>query len=230
MIRARTKVAAKAEAAATLFRQAEKLEHRRPVDFCERVLNPIEAQRKHEEAARLLAVGEHSLAGSARTELVSKKEPDEQWTAEREYIIDTLENPNAIAVDASEQRASLAARANVLSPALDAVQTVGAGNSLEKMLCHQLAAVHTAGMERMVRASRNDLPPLEHARLLNTVARMFEAYSSGCLTLQKLKTGGKQHVVVQYQQQVNVGSGGQAVVAGKVGRGSRRGRKRPNDR
>jgi hypothetical protein len=228
--RARTKVAAKAEEAARLFRQAERLEHRRPVDFCERVLNPLEARRKHEEAEQLLAVDHEALVGSRGTELVSKREPDEKWTAEREYVIDTLENPNTIDVDASEQRASLAARANVLSPALDAVQTAGATNSLQKMLCHQLAAVHTAGMELLARSVQSHLPPLEQARIVNAAARAFETYSSGCLTLQKLQTGGRQHVVVQYQQQVNVGPGGQAVVAGKVGRGSRRGRGRRRGR
>jgi hypothetical protein len=71
---------------------------------------------------------------------------------------------------------------------------------------------------------------LEHAKLLNTVARLFDMYSSGCLALQKLQTGGKQHVVVQYQQQVNVGPGGQAMVAGKLARGSRRGRKHNSGR
>jgi hypothetical protein len=40
------------------------------------------------------------------------------------------------------------------------------------------------------------------------------------LTLLKLKNLGEQRVAVQYQQ-VNVGPGGQAVVAGRVGRGSR---------
>ena len=45
---------------------------------------------------------------------------------------------------------------------------------------------------------------------------MMDVYQAGCLTLQKLKTQGTQRVLVQYQQ-VNVGPGGQAVVAGKVG-------------
>jgi hypothetical protein len=96
------------------------------------------------------------------------------------------------------------------------------------MLCHQLAGVHMAGMDMLARASSN-MPPFEHARLLNSVARLFETYSNGCLTLQKLKTGGKQHVVVQYQQQVNVAPGGKAMVAGRVGRGSRKAGRRPNN-
>ena len=48
---------------------------------------------------------------------------------------------------------------------------------------------------------------------------MMDVYQAGCLTLQKLKTGGTQRVLVQH---VNVGAGGQAVVAGRVDRGSRR--------
>src|SRR5438046_798293 len=64
------------------------------------------------------------------------------------------------------------------------------------------------------------LPPGEAARLTNAAARLFEVYQSGCLTLHKLKTGGTQRILVQ-QQQVNVGQGGRAVVAGTVTRGSR---------
>jgi hypothetical protein len=57
--------------------------------------------------------------------------------------------------------------------------------------------------------------------MTNAAARLFEVYQSACLTLLKLKAKGRQRVVVQYQQ-VNVGQGGQAVVAGRVGRGSRK--------
>jgi hypothetical protein len=69
----------------------------------------------------------------------------------------------------------------------------------------------------------------EFARLSNTAAPMFEVFQSGCLTVQKLKTGGRQHVIVQYQQ-VNVGPGGQALVTGRVRRGSRKGRRIRNAR
>jgi hypothetical protein len=47
---------------------------------------------------------------------------------------------------------------------------------------------------------------------------MMDVYQAGCLALLKLKMGGRQRVLVQY---VSVGPGGQAVVAGRVGRGSR---------
>ncbi len=47
----------------------------------------------------------------------------------------------------------------------------------------------------------------------------MDVYQNACLTLQKLKMDGTQRVLVQYQQ-VNVGPGGQAMVAGRVSRGS----------
>lgn len=64
------------------------------------------------------------------------------------------------------------------------------------------------------------LQPAEVARFTNAAARLMDVYQAGCLALQKLKTSGTQRVLVQYQQ-VNVGDGGQAVVAGRIGRGSR---------
>lgn len=46
-----------------------------------------------------------------------------------------------------------------------------------------------------------------------------DVYQAGCLALLKLKTGGRQRVLVQH---VNVGAGGQALVTGRVTRGSRK--------
>ena len=68
-----------------------------------------------------------------------------------------------------------------MSPALDAAVSARAKNSIERMLCHQLAAVHFAGMDLLVRVEQTlvDLPPLERARLTNAAARMFEVYQSG---------------------------------------------------
>jgi hypothetical protein len=88
------------------------------------------------------------------------------------------------------------------------------------MLCHQMAAVHFSAMRLLEQSTQPNLQPGEAARFTNAAARMMDVYQAGSLTLQKLKTRGTQHVLVQYQQ-VNVGDGGQAVVAGRVGRGSR---------
>jgi hypothetical protein len=128
--------------------------------------------------------------------------------------------PNSISAGASNQRMCAALGADVLEPAVDAAVTAQAANSIEKMLCHQMAGVHFAAMRLLEESATPNLPPGEVARFTNAAARLIDVYQSGCLTLQKLKTRGTQRVLVQYQQ-VNVGDGGQAVVAGRIGGGSR---------
>ena len=92
--------------------------------------------------------------------------------------------------------------------------SIGGYLSPESSTC----CLHMAGMDLLGRVEQApNLPPVERARLANAAARLFEAFQTDCLTLQKLKTGGRQHVVVQHQQ-VNVGQGGQVNVAGKHGR------------
>jgi hypothetical protein len=131
------------------------------------------------------------------------------------HIVDTLREPNMIGVVASEHRLDLAAcvGSRVAESAVDAAQSVQAGNSLEKMLCHQMAAAHRAAMKLLASSLNNSLPPVEMARLSNASARMMQIYQEAVLTLQKLRTGGKQTVVVQH---VQVSEGGQAVIAGSV--------------
>jgi len=58
--------------------------------------------------------------------------------------------------------------------------------------------------------------------MAGAAARMMETFQRGLLTLDRLRNGGKQVVTVQH---VTVGDGGQAIVAGKVSPGGRRGRK-----
>jgi hypothetical protein len=135
------------------------------------------------------------------------------------YLVDTLENPNMISVDASEQRMNLAAGAGVLQVAVDASESAQAGNSLEKMLCHQMAAAHRAAMRLVARVGDGGLPIVESARLSNAAARMMQVYQEAFLTLQKIRAGGKQTFVVQH---VQVSDGGQAVIAGSVKSGGRK--------
>jgi hypothetical protein len=111
---------------------------------------------------------------------------------------------------------------DVLEPALDASTSAQASNSIEKMLCHQMAAAHFTAMRLLEKSNNPQLPPVEVARLTNAAARQMDLYQAACLTLLKLKSKGAQRVVVQYQQ-VTVNEGGQAVVAGRMGRGSRGG-------
>ena len=110
--------------------------------------------------------------------------------------------------------------AGVLEPAIDAAASVRAANSLEDAL--PWSVLDVLPLQRQPQ-------PGEVARLANAAARQVEIYETGRLTLQKLKTGGRQQVVVQHQQ-VNVGPGGQAVVAGRLARGSRTGARRKKGR
>lgn len=132
----------------------------------------------------------------------------------------TIREPNMIAVDASEQRMEAAADAGVLEAAVDAAESARAENSLEKMLCHQMAAAHYAAMKLMARGTDSRLPPVEMARLTNAAARMMDTYQAAFLTLQKIRTGGKQTVVIQH---VQVAGGGQALIAGSMKTGGHQG-------
>ena len=67
---------------------------------------------------------------------------------------DTVQNPNYVTVDASRDRLDLAHRAAALESALDAAESIEARNSLEKMLAHQLAAMHRFGL-KLARAAES---------------------------------------------------------------------------
>ncbi len=137
----------------------------------------------------------------------------------------TVEDPDAVTVDASRDRLGLASDAHCLALAADAAETIRAENSLEKMLAHQMAAAHVASMRLIGRAedemhaakfqgghSKHDTH-LSATRLLNTAARLIASFQDGMATLHKMRRGGRQVVTVQH---VQVSSGGQAVVAGAI--------------
>ena len=139
------------------------------------------------------------------------------------YIVDTLEHPSSITLGASQMRMEAAAQIGVLQPALDAAESAQAANSVEKMLTHQLAACHFATMLLHARATgADDLKRPDSAqtvRYMNAAARQVDTYREGMLALLRIKTGGKQTVVVQH---VQVNEGGQAVIAGNLSKGGGR--------
>jgi hypothetical protein len=141
-------------------------------------------------------------------------------------FLDTVRTrPDWLVHDASRERMELASNAGALTMGLDAVETIQARDSTEKMLMHQLAAAHSLGM-RMVagageqiaayRNSGHQYPhrSIEACRMANAASRLMDVYQRGLLTLDRLRNGGQQMVTVQH---VNVAAGGQAVVAGAVG-------------
>jgi hypothetical protein len=126
----------------------------------------------------------------------------------------TLADPNTVNVAASADRLTRLDEAGVVAPGLDAAQSIDAANSLEKMLAHQMALCHDQCFRLIAQA--NELRDnLEKTRLLTSASRMMKSYQDGFLCLNRIRTGGKQTVVVQH---VDVRDGGQAVVSAQVKR------------
>jgi len=145
---------------------------------------------------------------------------------------DTMENPDQVARDASAERTDLLLRdaVDVSALAIDAADSIEAGNSLEKMLAHQLALAHKAAFEMadkgLMMTQRIDevrdpramqAASVESVRLMNASARMMQAFQQGLTTLKKIRTGGSQTMTVQH---VQVADGGQAVIGNVSGRGA----------
>jgi hypothetical protein len=169
-------------------------------------------------------------------------------------VYDTLKtSPDMVNATASRERLSLAANAGALIMGTDIAETIRARNSLEKMLAHQLGAVHLLAMKFNEKASRHlDLHTLhadggrwiigvgaketgqqrdlqillvEASRAANTATRLASVFQEGLLTIDRIRRGGKQTVkVVHVHQHVAVKDGGQAVIAGGDVKGG--GRKR----
>jgi hypothetical protein len=169
-------------------------------------------------------------------------------------VYDTLKtSPDMVNATASRERLSLAANAGALILGTDIAETIRARNSLERMLAHQLGAVHLMAMKFSEKASRHlDLHTLhtdggrwiigaaskqtgqqrdlqillvEASRAANTATRLMGVFQEGLLAIDRIRRGGKQTVkVVHVHQHVAVQDGGQAVVAGGNVKGG--GRKR----
>jgi hypothetical protein len=136
-------------------------------------------------------------------------------------VVRLKDEPDMIGVIASEHRVELAACVGprVAESAIDAAQTAQAANSLEKMICHQMAAGHRVAMKQLSMALNETLAIVEIARISNAAARMMQVCQEALMTIHRIRCGGRQTVIVQH---VQVADGGKAVVAGNVnGNGSR---------
>lgn len=139
-------------------------------------------------------------------------------------IVDTLSNPDQAAIDASIARTDLllSGSAEVVPLALDTAASVNAGNSLEKMLAHQLGLLHALVMRTGNRALESEKRQggldeelkqshsVELGRLAQTTGRLAAAFQNGILTLQRMRNGSAQTVTVHHV--VNVQPGGQALI------------------
>lgn len=197
---------------------------------CERYRNPalnFRAERLESEAAELLKL-DHAPVIGVGGEVV---EPQVTGLPCNQAIaVNTLqEGATRSAEDASLRRMDLLLQPsfNAVALAVDAAESIKAENSLEKMLAHQMAVAHEAGMRLMDRAlgyeaggrTMRQGDSVEACRLANSAARLMSVYQDGLLTLQRLRTGGKQLVTVQH---VTVGPGGQAVIGNVQTRGAKR--------
>jgi hypothetical protein len=127
-------------------------------------------------------------------------------------VRETLKSPGTIGVEASSRRLDLLADADAVSLGVDAAESIQAHDSLEKMLVHQMAVAHKHSLRLMAKifhATDN----LEALRITNASVRLMLAYQLGIKVLQKIRSGGRQVVVVQH---VKVSEGGQPVIAGEV--------------
>jgi hypothetical protein len=165
---------------------------------------------------------------------------DDPWP-KREVARATRTTPDLLDAEASQERLDLAREAGALTLALDAADGMGAASPAERMIAHQMATAHAMAMRLAAKADafaarrfltyqpravnaaeeakREQVASIEAARMANASARMMEATARAALTLDRLRNGNRQTVVVQY---VTVADGGQAVVAGAVPPGGRR--------
>ena len=102
---------------------------------------------------------------------------------------------------------------------------------VEKMLAAQMGLFHsiatrtgrhaietTDRLQGIIDSKVRDNYTVQHQRLVNSATRASEGFQPAALTLQKLRTGGKQSISVTHvHQQTQVNEGGQAVVTAGVG-------------
>lgn len=171
-------------------------------------------QLEYKAAANQLMAEEILCANRVTLPLVSGGEAVNPKVA---GLVNTLNDPGVAAMEASNHRTDLLTSLgnDIAAMALDAADTISAGNSLEKMLAHQMAALHQAGMQMLRRANLME----DHgvaAKCMGTGVKALTAYQGAIATLEKMRRDNSQHIVVQH---VNVNAGGQAVVGSVNTRG-----------
>jgi hypothetical protein len=181
-----------------------------------------EGSKAHEprgraEWARIIAA-EILKQGATKSNEVAQANKEAVPPKADKFFYDTLTVPDLAAVEASFDRSRLLTEqgADVAAMALDVANTIQAGNSSEKMLAHQLAAMHKAAMEMIGSVVPHSRDAAIQNRRLNAAARCMTVYQRGLLTLHKVRQNGNQRITVQY---VNVSNGSQAVLGDIVKQG-----------
>jgi hypothetical protein len=145
--------------------------------------------------------------------------PDEADRSAGLSLRDTLRHPTMTAAQAALERAKLSMDLGCLELAEDLAQTIQASNAAERMLSHQLAAVHHHAMHLLLASQRcgtqQQAESIEACRLSNASARLLTVFQEGLTTLARLRSGGTQRIVVQHISM----NGGQAVIAADMSTG-----------
>ena len=123
-------------------------------------------------------------------------------------LCDTMATPGTVALDASRDRLALLSQlgTDCTAMALDVSDTMRAGNSLEKMLGHQLALTHKLSMNYASKAALQS-NSANSVKMLNLSLRAMQIFQSGLLTLKKLRSSGEQRMTIEH---VSVSHGGMA--------------------
>lgn len=104
----------------------------------------------------------------------------------------------------------------LLNIALDGVAALAPRDGMEVMLCSQLVALHSQGMEFMRRAMLSDQTTPGVDSNVNRVAKTLRTFATMADCLRTYRSGGQQKMIVEH---VTVQAGGQAIV-GTVNRGA----------
>ena len=112
-----------------------------------------------------------------------------------------LKKADLLNAQATIERANLADKAGVFDLALDAADSVGAQNSIQKMLAHQMTGAHRRAMLLLGESevAKDAEVAVKKAR---ASARLMDAFSRSAMTLQRLQTGATQVVQIQHVQVV----------------------------
>lgn len=110
-----------------------------------------------------------------------------------------LQEPDLLDAAASKQRAHLLERAHALELGVQTAQDTRAEGAVQKMVSHQLAAVHSRAMTMLAESEASEFPEIS-IKKARAAARLVDAFSRAALVLQRLQGGGTQTIEVKYLQ------------------------------
>jgi hypothetical protein len=204
---------------------------------CEAEANRLLGRPDHAMEAEMaqadrVEAGVHAVLGPGEAEMGAGGEivPHADAFNRAASYIDTVKTPSYVTAEASRSRLDLANKAGVLTSALDIADTIDAKDSTEKNLAAQMALLHRVVMEvgtlaiscieranGCIMAKDREMYSVQTQRAVNTIARASAEYQGAMLTLQRVRSGGKQNITVTHIQNTQVNQGGKAVITGGAG-------------